>query len=168
MSPMSPSFMSGGQSNWPQSDWQMPPRLPRKCPICVGVLEDVWGTIGGFPGHMHFHPSSVVGYKCSKCNRYFTLGEFLLLWKRRDRRKEFMRNYWESVRVVLRNPYLYLIMVACMILGRGFWAGITVGIVISSLLPFLMIDRKKVLGPLGRLIRKTPLLDKPPDSPPTP
>ena len=165
---MWPSLPGGSQGEWNICPLEQISRARRICPVCLSVLEEVWGTIGGFPGHEHIHPSSVVGYQCNKCNRYFTLREFLLLWKRRDRRKEFMRNYWEGVRVILRNPYLYLIVAACMVLGRGFWAGITVGIVISFLLPFLMIDRKKVLGPLGGLIRKTPLLDKPPDSPPTP
>lgn len=175
MSPMSPSFMSGGQSNWPQSDWPEVQILDykEKCPKCGSVLEGVWGTIGGFPGHMHIHPSSVVGYRCSKCNRYFMLGEFLMLKLEKEKmrekaRSDFAKNYWAGVRVVLRNPYLYLIVVACMILGRGFWAGITAGVVISFLLPLLMVDRKKVFVPLGRLTRKTLPPDKPPDSPKTP
>lgn len=170
MSPMSPSFMSGGQSNWPQSDWQMPSRLPRKCPKCVSALEDVWGTVGGFPGHMHTHPSSVIGYRCSKCNHYFTLGEFSLLWKGRDRRKEFMRNYWGGIRTGFKSPYLYLVVVCFMILHKSFWAGIVAGIVISFSLPLLMDGLEKTFAPLIKLVRKkfeSSPSNKPPDSPPT-
>ncbi len=169
MSSMWP-FLPGGT----QGEWNICPpeeqisRSREKCPICRNVLTELFGDIGGFPDHEHVHPGSLTGYNCYECMRHFSLDEMLLIKEKKMQKEVLVRNYWQGVHVVLRNPYLYLIIVACMILGRGFWAGIMAGIVISFLLPLLMIDRKKIFAPLGRLARKALLPDKPPDSPSTP
>ncbi len=173
MSPMSPSFMSGGQSNWPQSDWPevQIPDLREKCPICGNVLTELFGDIGGFPGHELIHPGSLVGYNCYECMRYFSLGEILLIKEKKARKEALVRNYWQGVCTSFKNPYLYLVVVCFMVLHKSFWKGIVAGIVISFSLPLLMNGLEKTFAPLIKLVRKkfeSPPSNKPPDSPPTP
>ncbi len=173
MSPMSPSFMSGGQSNWPQSDWPKVqiPDFREKCPKCGNILNDVYGAIGGFPGHEHIHPSSFAGYQCSKCNRYFPIGEFLMLKLEKEKMREkarsgFAKNYWAGIRVIFLNPYLYLIVVSFMLISRSFWLGITAGIAVILLMSFLSGLFSRLAG--RKLKFPAANSDKPPDSPPTP
>ncbi len=166
MSPISPFC---GLNSW---DVQVPD-YNEKCPICGSVLEDVWGTIGGFPGHEHVHPSSVVGYRCNKCIRYFPLGEFLMLKLEKEKKREeahsdFAKNYWQGVRAIFKNPYLYLIVVGFMLISRNFWVGILAGVVIVLLMPLLAKCLEIVFTPLGRLVRKILPSDKSPDNPKTP
>ncbi len=172
MSPISPFLMGGGRNNWPGVQI---PDFREKCPKCGNILNDVHGgTIGGFPGHELIHPSSVVGYRCSKCNRYFPLEEFLRLKEelkeKKAREEVLVENYWKDIRDSFKNPYLCLIVV-CFMLLYGFWAGITAGIVIPFLMPILAQGLEIVFAPLGRLIRKkfgSPSPNKPPDSPQAP
>lgn len=119
--------------------------------MCGSVLEDVWGTIGGFPGHEHVHPSSVVGYQCSKCNRYFPLGEFLLLKEKEARKKARARNYWKAVRTVFQEPLLYIIVIGLILLGHGFWVGIAAGVAIAFLLPLLASGFRMLFSLLGKI-----------------
>lgn len=179
MSPISPFLMGGGQNNWPevQNNWpEVPiPDYSEKCPDCGGILVEVHGTIGGFPGHEHIHPSSIVGYRCSKCNRYFPLGEFLLLKEKRARKKTLVRNYREDIRAVFLNPCLYIIVVGFMLLS-GFWAGIVAGIAVVLLMPFLTtglraleFSEARSIGEIRREKKSGPTpFDKPPDNPQTP
>lgn len=160
--------MGSGQHSW---NVQIPDHN-EKCPVCVSVLEDVWGSIGGFPGHEHTHLGPLVGYKCPKCKNYFTLKEYSLLWKRRDRRKEFFRNYWEGVRTGFKSPYLYLITVCFMVLYKSFWVGIAAFVIFPFLMPIMVSGLEITFTPVGRLVgrlvRKILPPNKPPDNPKTP
>ena len=164
MSPMSPFC---GLNSW---DVQVPD-YNEKCPVCGNILDDVYGVIGGFPGHEHVHPSSVVGYRCNKCIRYFPLGEFLMLKERIPRAKahsDFAKNYWKNVRAVFLSPYLYLIVISFMLVSRNFWVGILAGAVIVLLMPLLVKCLEMIFTPLGRLARKILPSAKSPDNPKTP
>ncbi len=109
----------------------------KKCPFCGSVLEDVWGTIGGFSGHDHIHPSSVVGFHCPECNRRFSLGEFLLLKEKGVQEKTRAKNYWKNICVIFSNPYLYLLAICIVLISGSFFAGIVGGIAVIFLMQLL-------------------------------
>ena len=144
------------------------PDSREKCPKCGSVLKNVYAGVSSFAGHLIARPSFIVGYECPKCVRYFSNKEFLRLKEKKMRREVFARNYWKNVRTVLLNPYLYIVVVGFMLLGRSFWAGIIVGAAVVLLAPFLEKGLEIVFAPIGKLVRKILPTNKPPDNPRTP
>lgn len=154
--PISPFLMEGGLSNWPKSNW---PKAQirdsrEKCPICGNVLTELFGAIGGFPGHEHVHPGSLVGYNCYECMRQFSLDEILLIKEKKTQREMPSKNYRENVRVIFKSYYFYLIVACFMIIQKSFWVGIMAGVFFAFLLPLLAAGLEKTFAPLIKLIRK--------------
>ncbi len=148
MSPMSPSFMSGGQSNWPQGDWPKVqiPDFREKCPKCGDVLNEVCQGVGGFDGHETLHPGSLWGYNCSTCHGQFSLEEFMKLKEEKTREKarsDFAKDYWENLCSIFKDLYIYLIVMGFIFLYGSFWKGVALGASITLLIPLIIFWAKR-------------------------
>ncbi len=138
------------------------------CLDCGNQMVTIFSVIGGFPGHDHVHPSSVTGYRCDKCIRYFSLEEFMRLKEKVENKKAHAGNYWKNVRAALLSSYMPIIAIMFMMLSRSFWVGVLASVAIVLLLPLFIKGLEMIFSPLGKLIKRTPPSGKPPDNPKTP
>jgi hypothetical protein len=137
MSPFSPNRNQENWDNWSSCLGKQISEAREKCPICGNILTEIFGAIGGFPGHKRIHSGPLVGYNCFECMRRFSLEKLARLKEKKVEKKAYA-DFAKIFFSVFKNLYIYLIIAGLVLLFRSFWKGAVIGVLIAFLVSLIM------------------------------